>query len=334
MRVGAIFPLWTFRDGPQLLERAVGEIGIDHIVVPCVTGPFAVFRNPAFCEPPAFSTEGGWHFPPESKRYVVAGVRPHAARWIAQRDWLSQLVEAAKKLAIGVAARIEPAGATAAMERSEQLWLRDAWGEPFASRAGCFCNPALRELTATICGDLSQYSLFRVELWREIPFCVTLRGLATAQLETFCLCAACRQLAAREGIDVEAAGAAMKKTIEASSEWPEGSHPAQDESELASPLAALAAARSSDTDWWADSLSRIAGASVIDVCDLQFRGDYAEMEMQPLVDDPAGEMVRVATSAAEQGAETLMFTGLDTAPRAAIKWAKQAARFARRAAAT
>lgn len=332
MRVGVLMPLWTFRDGAKLLERAAGEIGVDHVVVPVVTGPLTSFRNPAVCDPPAFATEGGWHFPPESKRYATAGVRPHAARWIAQRDWLSQFCTAAGKLAIGVACRVEPAAAIAAMERAESLWLRDAWGEPFASRAGCLCNPVLRELTAAMCADVaSRCAAMRIEVWRDLPFCVTLQSLAGAGLESVCFCAACRQLAAREGVDVEDAVRAAKTKQEASAEQPGAADRLMRESETPSSVTNLSRARSVDVDRWIRTLPNTAPADLPDVCDEMSSGNYAEIEMQPLVADAAGELVRRASAAAENGVETLVFTGLDTAPRAAVTWAKQAARYARRA---
>lgn len=337
MHVGAYFPLWTFRDGASLLERAVGEIGIDHVVVPVVTGPLSVFRNPTHCDPPAFATEGGWHFPPESKRYSACGIRPHAARWMAQRDWLSQLAEAAEKFAIGVACRAEPAAASAAVDRHDPLLLRDPWGEPFASRAGCLCNPALRELTSAIIADLSRAPFERVELQCAAPPCTTLQRLMGCGLADACFCAACRQLTEREGVEVNVAMQAARETVTHGFHATRQHNPA-----LHDALSAMLRIRDTDVTRWIETLQRNgasgapqsgnSGPRVANIGAMRRSGLMVELESQSSADDPAGELVRQATSAVEHGAKLLIFTGLDGSPREAITWAKQAARFARRAA--
>lgn len=328
--IGILFPLWTHRDAVGLLERAAGEIGVDHVVVPVVTGPLEVLRNPAWCDPPAFRTEGGWHFPPDSKRYAACGIRPHIARWLSQRDLLSQLVQIAERLSVRVVARLAPAAAVAAVDRHESLLMRDPWSEPFASHVGCLCNPAVRELTLASIQDAERAAVERIELLRDVPPCSTARCLVKCELAEACFCGACRQLAEREGVDAEAAMREARRRVETT--FHAAAVDAVKPREPSSPLDRWQRSRVADLERWSAGLHRGGRGIVEDVESARRRGELAELELNLWLDDPASELVRSANSAVERGARRIIFCNLDVAPQAALTWAKQAARFARRSA--
>ena len=131
---------------------------------------------------------------------------------------------------------------------------------------------------------------------------------------------------------MEEATQVAKAQLTAIADRPEVARRVGDGCEISSSITKLGHSRAADVDLWVEGLARGCGAELLDVCALMDCGEYVEIEMQPIVADPAGEMVRQASVAAERGAEIVVFTGLDSAPRAAVTWAKQAARFARRAA--
>ena len=57
---GLVYPLWNHtRAADSLLDRVVGEVGIDHLTVPVVTGAQTQFRLSGGFESPYFHTEGG-----------------------------------------------------------------------------------------------------------------------------------------------------------------------------------------------------------------------------------------------------------------------------------
>lgn len=330
IRIGLTFPLWTHRDAAGLLEQAAGEIGIDHVVVPVVTGPLAVLRNPAWCTPPAFQTEGGWHFPPDLKRYTACGVRPHAARWMAQRDQLSQLAQIAVRLSIRIVVRMEPAAAVSAVDHHESLLMRDPWSEPFTSHAGCLCNPAVRELALASIQDAERAAVEQIELLRDIPSCSTARCLQACGLAEACFCGACRQLAEREGVDAEAAMLEARQRMERM--FHAAAANAVEPREPDAPLDRWLRSRVVDLERWSSGLRRDGRPVVEDAASARRRGELFELVLNVRSADSASELVRSASGAVERGARRIVFCDLDTAPQAALTWAKQAARFARRSA--
>src|SRR5262245_59155093 len=105
---GVVYPLWNHtREPGNLLDRLVGEVGIDHITIPVVTGPVEQFRPYFFPDAPYFGTEGGWHYPP-GERLIAARIKPHVATWCGKRDILSQVRTAAERQGLKVYLRLLP----------------------------------------------------------------------------------------------------------------------------------------------------------------------------------------------------------------------------------
>src|SRR5262245_21196755 len=105
---GIVYPLWNHTDGgDSLLERVAGEAGLDHVTIPVVSGPRATFRFFGPNETPYFRTEGGWHFPPETKQYAASAIKPKMARWCGQRDELKKVCDIARGLGVRIILRID-----------------------------------------------------------------------------------------------------------------------------------------------------------------------------------------------------------------------------------
>lgn len=212
LEFGIVYPLWNHtREPGGLLDRAAGEIGLDFLTIPVVTGEIEQFRLGWFPEHPYFHTEGGWHFPPRAPLYAASGIKPRAAKWCGSRDVLADVCEEAAKRGIRVLARLEPADCTALVAAAPHLARRDAWGSAYARAKPCLLNPVFHELVRATLEDLQRYGVAGVQLGQftveqEYAAGSTVTVIAAgAGLMTCCFCAACKEVAARAGVDAEAA---------------------------------------------------------------------------------------------------------------------------------
>ncbi|MBN2446208.1 MAG: hypothetical protein JXO22_05765 [Phycisphaerae bacterium] len=208
---GIVYPLWNEVLAPRdLLERVAGEVGLDHITVPVITGPWHEFRLVTPLEPErSFATEGGWHFPPVSERYRPTGVIPRTARWTGKRNHLARLCERAGALSLRLVFRVDLRGAACASEQHAHLRMRDAWDDelPWA----CVAQAELRELLYAVLADLACYEPAGIELADWALDTSTGQAHETSlswhagarRLANTCFCPACRQVAAHAGLDAD-----------------------------------------------------------------------------------------------------------------------------------
>lgn len=138
---GLVYPPWNHtKAAGNLLDRVVGEVGIDHLTVPAVTGEQTQFRLIGGFESPYFHTEGGWHFPPQVKLYAASGVRPRAAKWLGTRDPIADIREAAEKLGLRVVLRVDLSRVRQIVDQAPQMSVRGT---------GTSCAPRLARVRAT-----------------------------------------------------------------------------------------------------------------------------------------------------------------------------------------
>jgi hypothetical protein len=209
---GLVYHLWSFAGKPgELLDRAIGEVGFDHLTIPVITGPLHQFRPNPDLPPHAFHTEGGWHYPPESARYRSVSVRPRPARWFGKRDVLARVCEVAAKRNVSVILRVDLRAVTGLLEHDPHLRSRNAWGDENMAVGPCVINPDLRELLRCAIDDLLRYEPAGVELVDWTPDEGLERGRSDTRglrghcrtLTEICFCPACRQSAATGGLDPE-----------------------------------------------------------------------------------------------------------------------------------
>lgn len=206
---GIIHRLWRYAADSDLLDRAVGEIGVRHLTVPVVGGEECGLRLRDGGGPRQFATEGGWHFPPHAPRYSSSSIRPRTARWLGRRDVLAQVCDRAAARGLRVVALLNVPAAVGGNEQDEHVLRRNAWGETIARAGGCPLQPELRELLAATLADLERYDLagYMLAGWepdsaagREALGVLDWSPVAQRLLNT-CFCAACRQVATIAGAD-------------------------------------------------------------------------------------------------------------------------------------
>ncbi|MCK4340327.1 MAG: hypothetical protein KAY37_01215 [Phycisphaerae bacterium] len=219
---GVVYPLWDFAaDEGSLLEQVAGDVGIDHLTVPVVTGAQTQFRFVSGGGSPHFHTEGGWHYRPQARAYAAV-LKPPKARWFAGGDLLAQMRERAAAFDVRLLLRVDVRAVRALVEKEPHLCQRNAWGQEVPSAGGCACNPDLRELLRATFDDLARYEPAGYELVDGVPDCAADRGVtrpfgwhpAIRHLLDICFCASCRQVAEREGVDPDQAARSVRVRIE------------------------------------------------------------------------------------------------------------------------
>jgi hypothetical protein len=218
---GLYYPPWNWTGKPDdLLERVAGEVGIDHVTVPVVTGEVTQFRLCGAFEQPYFHTEGGWHYPPQAGLYKASGVRPRQAKWFGTRDVLGRIRDRADKLGVKLILRIDLPLTPGVVEQAPGMRYQSAWGE-LPSFGPCVCNAEFRELVHATLADLTRCDPAGFELgsiclepWRR-PAWPLHRVTQLGETASMCFCAACRQVAAMAGVDPDRA----VQSVQAHAEW-------------------------------------------------------------------------------------------------------------------
>lgn len=367
---GIRYPLWSYESDPELLDRALGEIGARRLSIPLVTGPVQALRLGARHAPHHFHTDGGWHFAPDPSRYAGSSLRPRSAAWLGRRDPMTRLREQAAARPCRVLGVLDVRAAAACLDVEQHFAHRDAWGESASDAGGCPMNPAVRELLSGAIADLERYALDGVILsaWapdlpvqRESPRPLAWRASVRALLD-ICFCAACRQTAMAAGID--ASQAARSALVHAAHGWSD--QPRVDEAIRNDDL--LTAYRrvrvEANRIWW----KRLVELHPKLAWYAEIPGDYAAAAqsipdaviplLRPASHGPAplpeglrrvgvgelgvaapvwrpffadaSELVRWVTDAVDRGVRDFDFLGLDEAADEAVGWLRQAVRFARR----
>lgn len=210
-KFGLELPLWDFSAAAgNLLERAVGEVGIDYVVIPAVTGELTSFRPHWFPDAPTFHTEGGWHFPPTAKMYAASGVKPHRARWTAQRDMLRPVLDAAAAAKLAVFLSLNVQRHATWMDAEPHLLECTAWGQLKYPGSPCLLNPPVRELLRATLRDLQRFGPAGYVLQNLVMDDVRGHGCIDPGVSYTCFCAACRGAAEEGGIDAEAAARSVR----------------------------------------------------------------------------------------------------------------------------
>lgn len=208
---GVYYPPWNHSG--DLLDRAVGEVGVRHITVPAVHGPVRQLRIAPAAGPHELAIERGWSFPSRGECYAAASLKPRPSSWFGRRDTLGAVCEAAGERSVRVYVRIDLLAALGRSESETAVLRRNAWGEPAPPAGACPLNPEVRELLSGTIEDLMRYELAGVTIpgWlpdapadRAQPRPMDWSPVARRLLDT-CFCPACRQVAAMAGIDPDQA---------------------------------------------------------------------------------------------------------------------------------
>ncbi len=238
---GIVLPLWCFdKDAPELLHRAVGEIGLQHITCPVVSGACVETILSSGRGTPHFETEGGWHYPPESGAFSgldIGHLKPRAARWVGGRNTLAPLADELARRNIRCIARVDLLGVRWLAEHQPHLARRNAWGDERVSAGLCPLQPQVRELLLGTCSDLRRFAPAGIELanWGldSVGSDVGARRAEfenvdprTAALLAICFCSACRAIAGAKDCDADAAARVVRARVAAIAEaGPDGTRP-------------------------------------------------------------------------------------------------------------
>ena len=263
LNIGIVYHLWNDRVGPDnLFDRAAGEVGLDHVTIPAVTGPLRQLRCIGDADWRWFQTEGGWHYPTDAKHYQNTRLRPRAAKWLASRDVAAQICERAHGRNVDVIFRVEPRGIAHLLEQHAQIRMKNAWGDETPASGACPSNPDLRELFRATLEELTAYTPagFEIGGWAVDHSVDAGRGRvwgwhpAARKLLDICFCESCRQIAIRADVDADLAARSVRVHFDslATQSALSETEPAVEDDQV---LRAYRAARADDLSTW---LARLA----------------------------------------------------------------------------
>ncbi|MBI4579849.1 MAG: hypothetical protein HY718_09115 [Planctomycetes bacterium] len=206
------------------LDRIKGETGVTGIVVPVHCPFIQQFRPHAGVSPRTFVSDGGAQFQPEPSRYAGTRLRPVPAGWLRKRNPLKPVAEACHQRGLKMGGAVFACSNGPVARRYEHACVRDVFGD----RNGWLCpvNPDVQEYVRGLLADLTEnYALDFVQL-DDLGFCWSRSGFPYDEprgpwlgpiefwLRTICFCESCRQLAGRDGIDVDAVASLVRDTLQ------------------------------------------------------------------------------------------------------------------------
>lgn len=210
---GIVFPPWVYRgENDELLARILGEVGPDYVTIPLVTGPFTELRAERTHGGHVVSSRGGWHYQPDAARYAGCSHKPQTADWLHGRDVLPQMLAELRGRGVRAVFRVDPWSALKGLPTTPlPMRIRNLWDEELTWAGPCLLQPESEQLLRGLIADLSVHqpdgwSLVR---WRANPGPAftrqSMRGFRTrsAGPATTCLCAGCRAVAQRAGLDMD-----------------------------------------------------------------------------------------------------------------------------------
>ncbi len=207
----------SLRDRPlrptELLERAHGEFGLDHVTASAVAGSGQAVYLGERDGPREFCCESGWQYPPDPACYERCELRPRAARWVGRRNGLAELAGSAAALGIRLFIRLDLRAALLGLGSAAHLAMRNAWGEPVPGGGPCVSQPAVRELLRATLLELAGCKPGGLQIagwWPDRPALAggerpMLWNPPARLLLDVCFCDACRQIAAADGVDPDQA---------------------------------------------------------------------------------------------------------------------------------
>jgi hypothetical protein len=221
--------LWDLVDEgiDTVLDRIKGEIGVKGIVVPVHHSGVQQFRPHAGVSPRTFQSKGGAEFQPDSSRYAATRIRPVVDDWLRKSNPFKTVVQACKDRGLKIGAAIRACAASPIARQYEHAAVRDVWGD----RDDWLCpvNPDVQEYVRSLLTDLSEnYPIDSVVLnflgygytsggtmWSHTN---EHQGFSLGPVETWlrsiCFCESCRQLAKRDGVDVDRAARVVTEALE------------------------------------------------------------------------------------------------------------------------
>lgn len=213
MRAVAHFQVWDF-DGagtpPGVAD--LRDLGFDALSIGLVHPALQVVKRPAGLEPRVTEYASGFHFQPHSNAYAGARIKPTGAKWLRHRDPFERMATLAIENGLDVFARIDLSDLSELVERNPLAGTVSIAGDSNSARL-CPSNRDALEFLGALAEDISShYPLKRIEL-SGIGFASRLAARRTApapicsEVESYllslCLCPSCRDLAKRQGVNLD-----------------------------------------------------------------------------------------------------------------------------------
>ncbi len=346
-------PLWlTLVD--DRLERLLGEVGPDAVVLPLITEPRTTFRRePPNGQPHTFVDTGGWTYP-SAPRSVGGVFSPRTAAWVGRRNLLTPTLSLLRERQTHIIFEFAPRRAPTVAANAATCF-QDVFGDvrPAASAFDAAYRALLIELASEWRGFEPSGVIFRD--WR--PTLAPPKSLQRTLPPDACdvlsidFSPAARQIAALHNVDVEAAARTALACVTAALQ-PDGDAAAHVDTQLLKSYTDVLV-----RDWgvWLDEHAGRLPGSLHILADGEDESPNATattpsrwLALTPFADvnasaagatvlslttiltDGPDELVRRTRLLVERGATAVIFTDFALAPSAFLDPLRQAVRYARR----
>lgn len=204
--------LWDLVDEgiDDALDRIQGETGATGLVIGLHCPATQQLRTHPLVSPRTFRTQGGAQFQPDPACYAGTRLRPVVGEWLRKRNPLKTVVEGCRQRGLTVGGQVSACDHPALVQRHESVAVRDMFQDRSDHRL-CPINPDVAEYFRGLVEDMvGNYGLDFLRIGQigyaqdsSAVRCAVQLGPVERWLRTVCLCESCRQLAGRDGVDIQ-----------------------------------------------------------------------------------------------------------------------------------
>ncbi len=217
--------LWDLHDEgiEKVLDLLQGQAGATGITVPLLTGSVNAFRPHEGVTPRQWRGIGGLQFQPDKPHYKATRVPAVTAGWLRKKNPIEKLAAQCEKHGLALRAVINAGDLPAIIDAYPAAATKSVFDDA-SPRDLCPCNPDVRAFLSAVVNDITSHHPVETVLVEQLGFPGLRRcrhphqrgfdfGSVVHWLRTRCFCESCRQGAAEDGIEVEAAARSVAVTL-------------------------------------------------------------------------------------------------------------------------
>lgn len=217
--------LWDLHDEgiDKVLDLLQGQAGATGVTVPLLTGHTSEFRPHDGVTPRQWHSDGGLQFQPDAGHYKATRVPPAIDAWLKKKNPLEKLAAQCDKHGLTLRAAVNAGDLPAIIDAFPAAATKTVFDDP-GTRTCCPCNPDVRAFLSAVVNDLTANYPVETVIIERLGFPGLRRcrhphqrgfdfGNVAHWLRTRCFCESCRQGAAEDGIEVDAAARSVSVTL-------------------------------------------------------------------------------------------------------------------------
>lgn len=217
--------LWDLHDEgiDKVLDLLQGQAGATGVTVPLLTGRMNEFRPHDGVTPRQWRSHGGLQFQPDTGHYKATRVPPATDAWLKKKNPIEKLAAQCEKHGLTLRAAVNACDLPAIIDAYPAAATKTVFDDA-STRTVCPCNPDVRAFLSAVVNDLTANYPIETVIIEQLGFAGAGRcrhphqrgfdfGHIADWLRTRCFCESCRQGAAEDGVEVDAAARSVGVTL-------------------------------------------------------------------------------------------------------------------------